>query len=290
MILNGTRIANKIKKQLKQKIQSLSKKPGLGIVLVGDKPDSKIYVNMKKKACEYIGIHTYTARLPENIEQHTLLNTIHDMNNNPDIHGILIQLPLPKHLNENKILDSVDFKKDVDGFHAVNNGKLMRNQTKDAIIPCTPKGIMHLLKEYKISLYRKNVVVIGKSKIVGLPLSLLLLNNNATVTTCHLNTKDHRMYTKHADIVVVATGNAHLINSSDLKKGCVVIDVGINRIYENGQSKIVSKIVGDVDYDDVRPISSAITPVPGGVGPMTIAMVLSNTLECYNIIESKKKI
>lgn len=288
MILSGrklaTSICNSIKKEVKKSIKKTGNTPGLGIVLVGDNPASKIYVNMKKKACQKVGFQYTQVNLPNNSSERDVIRHINYLNYSNDIHGILVQLPLPDHLNTRTILDKVLVNKDADCFHTENFGKLslsVNEEKKDQnknynndILPCTPRGIMTILDHYNIDIKGKNVAVIGASNIVGLPLSLLLLKRGATVSVCHIHTKDFREFTRNADIVVVATGNPNLIKKKDINKNAIIIDVGINKL-ECG------KIVGDVDYKNVKEYASAITPVPGGVGPMTIAMVLQNTLDLY---------
>ena len=281
MILSGrklaTSICNSIKKEVKKSIKKTGNTPGLGIVLVGDNPASKIYVNMKKKACQKVGFQYTQVNLPNNSSESDVIRHINYLNYSNDIHGILVQLPLPDHLNTRTILDKVLVNKDADCFHTENFGKLslsVNSDKSEGILPCTPRGIMTILDHYNIDIKGKNIAVIGASNIVGLPLSLLLLKRGATVSICHIDTQDFREFTRNADIVVAATGNPNLIKKKDIKKDAIIIDVGINRL-ESG------KIVGDVDYTDVKKKAFAITPVPGGVGPMTIAMVLQNTFDLY---------
>lgn len=287
MILSGKKLASlinkSIKKEVKREIKKTGNTPGLGIVLVGDNPASKIYVNMKRKACQKVGFQYTQVNLPSNSTNSEVIRHINYLNYSNDMDGIMVQLPLPPHLNTRKILDQVLVNKDVDCFHTENFGKLslsvnaVNNEIKsDGILPCTPRGIITILDKYNIDVKGKNVAVIGSSNIVGLPLSLLLLKRGATVSICHIDTQDFREFTINADIVVAATGNPNLIKKKDIKKEAIIIDVGINRL-ESGE------IVGDVDYIDVKDKASAITPVPGGVGPMTIAMVLQNTLDLYKL-------
>ena len=277
IIINGKEISKKIKNDLKEKIKNYEKKPGLAIILVGNKSDSEIYVRMKKKACQFIGINNYDYYFDENVNEQYILNKIDELNNNNNIHGILVQLPLPKHFNKDKILNSIKIEKDIDGFHENNVGKLTLN--KKSLTPCTPLGVIRLLNEYNIELCGKNIVVIGKSNIVGLPLSLLLLHREATVTICHSKTENLNLITKNADILISACGQPNMIKSNYIKKNVIIIDIGINRIECNNEKGY--KIVGDVDYNDVIDKCYAITPVPGGVGPMTIAMLLEN---CFHNI------
>ena len=275
VILDGKQLSNKIKEELKNKIKKYEKKPGLAIILVGNKSDSEIYVRMKKKACEYVGINNFDFHYDENISENIILDKINELNNDNNINGILVQLPLPQHLNKDKILNSIKIEKDIDGFHEANVGKLTLN--KFSVCPCTPIGVIKLLDHYNIELKGKNIVVIGKSNIVGLPLSLLLLHREATVTITHSNTIDLPSVTKNADILISACGQPQMINSNYIKDDVIIVDIGISRIDYNNKKGY--KIVGDVDYDNVINKVKAISPVPGGVGPMTIAMLLEN---CVN--------
>ena len=275
VVLNGKELSKNIKNKLKDKLLNYQDKPGLAIILVGDRSDSEIYVRMKKKACEFVGINNYDFYYDNKTDQQTILNKINELNNDDNIHGILVQLPLPNHLDKDIILNSIKIEKDIDGFHESNVGKLTLN--KNGLYPCTPLGVMKILEEYNIELCGKNVVVIGKSNIVGLPLSLLLLHKEATVTICHSNTIDLPSITKNADILVSACGQPQMIKEDYIKDDAIIIDIGISRIEYNNKKGY--KIVGDVDYDNVLDKVKAITPVPGGVGPMTIAMLLEN---CVN--------
>jgi len=290
MLLSGTSLSKVIKRELKNSVKQLMDEhmklpPGLGIILVGDKPDSQIYVNMKKRACKFVGIRNFDVHMSEDVSEDDVLDQVDKFNEDSNIHGILIQLPLPSHLNEQRILNRVRLDKDVDGFHLENVGKLTVNSS-NALVPCTPSGIMELLARNDIDVSGKNVVVIGRSKIVGVPLAMLMLHANATVTVCHSRTKDYREYTRNADIVVVAVGCAKMIKADDLKEGVVVVDVGINRVDVDNERGYV--IVGDVDFEDVKEKVSAITPVPGGVGPMTIAMLLQHTVDSWKKNDTKK--
>lgn len=270
-IIDGKFVSQKVKDEIKQEAEILSKngvKPGLAVILVGDNKASATYVASKEKACAACGIESFAYKF-EKISENELLNLIDDLNKNPKIDGILVQLPLPKEINTDKILERIDPKKDVDGFSAENFGRLASGL--DGFVPCTPLGIMRLLKEYKIEVSGKNVVVIGRSNIVGKPMALLMINESATVTICNSKTKNLSDFTKQADIIVVAIGKPLFLKANMIKENAIVIDVGINRL-DNG------KLVGDVDFDDVAKKCSFITPVPGGVGPMTIAMLLQNTL------------
>lgn len=271
-ILDGKKVSQRIKDELKEKVAELKKQginPGLAVIIVGNDSASRVYVNNKKKACEYIGIRSEEYALPEETTEEELLKLVDTLNKKDDIHGILCQLPLPKHINEETILNSIDPKKDVDAFHPVNVGKIMIGNFD--FLPCTPAGVMELIDESGIDLTGKECVVVGRSNIVGKPQAMLLLHRNATVTICHSKTKDLKEVCKRADVLVAAVGRAKMIDASYIKEGAVVIDVGINRD-ENG------KLCGDVDFDAVCEKTSYITPVPGGVGPMTITMLLKNTL------------
>ena len=275
MLLSGRGLSRTIQRAIKKEVEHYRNKPGLGIILVGDNPDSKIYVNSKRKACQKAGINCDLVHLHETCNKDTIINEINIMNNASHIHGIMMQLPLPVHLDASYILNHIIPEKDVDCFHSLNMGNLALNKPNH-LQSCTPKGIIRMLEHYNIDILGKNIVVIGASKIVGLPLSMMLLNKGATVSTCHINTKDYREFTRNADIVIVATGNPYLIKKEDLNEdmNTYIIDVGINKLHDG-------KLVGDVDFDNVKNVVKGITPVPGGVGPMTIAMVLENTLELY---------
>ena len=279
IIIDGKKCAKKVIEELKVKTKSLDKKPSLAVILASNDPSSKIYVASKERQCLELGYSSCVYRFDENITQGDLIKLIHELNENKDVNGILVQLPLYKHLDEQGIIELINPKKDVDGFHPINVGKLNCN-LKPYAICCTPKGIIKLLKEYNINLVGKNVVVIGRSNIVGKPTATLLTNENATVTLAHSKTKNLKEITKNADIIVSATGCAKLIKADMIKKGAVVIDVGISK-------QINGKLVGDVDFENVKNIASHITPVPGGVGPMTIACLMENTYELYKIQNQK---
>ena len=274
ILLNGKELSNKIKEELEKKVKKLETKPGLGIILVGERPDSAIYVRMKKRACNKIGIKNFDIHLPTSITQEELIKEIEKMNNNKEINAILVQLPLPRHIDEREVLSKVSIKKDVDGFHSTNVGNLTLNNNVNA--PCTPLGCIEILDHYDIEIEGKNVVIVGRSNIVGLPLSLLLLHRNATITICHSRTKNLFEHTEKADILIVACGIPELIKKEHIKKNVVIIDIGINKIPFNNKKKY--KLVGDVDFANVKDKVKAITPVPGGVGPMTIAMLLKKTV------------
>ena len=244
--------------------------PGLAVIIVGDDPASRVYVNNKKKACEQIGVYSEEYALPAETTEQELLDLIEKLNKDKKINGILVQLPVPKHINEETIINAIDPKKDVDAFHPVNVGKIMVGNFD--FVPCTPAGVMELIKESGIDVEGKECVVVGRSNIVGKPQAMLLLHKNATVTICHSRTKDLAEKTKNADILVAAVGIPEFIKGDMIKPGAVVIDVGINRVADK-------KLVGDVDFEACEKIASAITPVPGGVGPMTIAMLMKNTVK-----------
>ncbi|MCP3682692.1 MAG: bifunctional methylenetetrahydrofolate dehydrogenase/methenyltetrahydrofolate cyclohydrolase FolD [bacterium] len=270
-IIDGKKVAGEVLKRIKADVSQLEIKPGLAVVVVGDDPASKVYVKMKETRCKETGIHSERYDLDKDITQSSLIKLIEKLNNDKDIHGILLQIPLPKHIDSDMVLERISPEKDVDGFHPLNMGRVLAE--RDSVLTCTPKAVMELLDAYKINVKGKDVAIIGKSKLVGKPLGVMLANRDATITLCHIKTKDLKKYTSDADIVIVAAGKAKLLTADMVKDGVVVIDVGINRI--NG------KIVGDVDFENVKKKSSFITPVPGGVGPMTVAMLLENTMELY---------
>ncbi len=272
VILDGKSLSEKILKELKEKISELDKKPTLAVVLVGKDPASQIYVRNKKTAAERIGINSLVIALPEDISEQNLIEQIHILNEDRNIDAMIVQFPLPKHINEKKVVETIDPVKDVEGFHPMNIG-LRTLGAKDIPIPCTPKGILRILKEYSISIEGKNAVVIGRSDIVGKPTAQLLLKENATVTIAHSKTKDLKSHTKMADIIVVAIGKPNFLTEDMIKEGVVIVDVGINRSE--------TKLCGDVDFERVKNKASFITPVPKGIGPMTIAMLMENTYELY---------
>lgn len=272
-IIDGKAIAARICEELKAKVADLTaagKQPGLAVIIVGNDPASRVYVNNKKKKCAELGIYSEEHALPESATEAELLGLIDHLNRDPKIHGILVQLPLPGHLNEQLILDRISPAKDVDGFHPVNVGRMLIGLP--GILPCTPAGVMELIKETGINIAGKECVVVGRSNIVGKPQAILLLREHGTVTVCHSRTKDLGEVCRRADILVVAVGKAELITGEMVKPGAVVIDVGMNR-------NEAGKLVGDVQFDSVAQIAGWITPVPGGVGPMTIAMLMRNTVE-----------
>lgn len=272
-ILDGKKLAKQIREEIKKKVSDLKYEqgiiPGLAVVMVGDDPASASYVSMKEKACVEAGFYSEVHKLDENISEIQLLSLIEDLNNNTKIHGILVQLPLPKHIDEKIINERIEPSKDVDGFSPINLGKLSLKQP--SFIPCTPKGIIKLMKHYDITIEGKNAVVVGRSDIVGKPVATLLLHENATVTLCHSKTKNLSFHTKKADILVAALGKSKFITKEMVKEGAIIIDAGT--------TKINNKLTGDVDFEEVFERVEKITPVPGGVGPMTIAMLLENTLE-----------
>lgn len=272
-ILSGKEVSARIKEELKNEADKLKAQgimPGLAVVIVGDDPASRVYVNNKKKACEELGILSEEYALPAETKEEELLALIDKLNADKKISGILVQLPLPKGIDEEKVINRINPKKDVDAFHPANVGKIMIGNYD--FVPCTPAGVMELIAESGIDISGKECVIVGRSNIVGKPMSMLLLHENGTVTVCHSKTKDLKEVTKRADILVVAVGRPEFITGDMIKEGAVVIDVGINRL-EN------KKLVGDVEFESAEKVASAITPVPGGVGPMTIAMLMKNTLK-----------
>lgn len=281
MLLSGKEVSARIKGELKEEVAELKKQgifPGLAVIIVGDDPASRVYVNSKKKNCEELGIYSEEHALPENTSEEELLSLIDKLNKKKEINGILVQLPLPKQINEENIINAIDPKKDVDAFHPVNVGKIMVGNYD--FVPCTPAGVMELIKESGIDVCGKECVVVGRSNIVGKPQAMLLLHQNGTVTICHSRTKDLKETVKRADILVVAVGKPNFITGDMIKPGAVVIDVGINRL----EGK---KLVGDVDFESCEKVAGAITPVPGGVGPMTIAMLMKNTVKAAVIQNTK---
>ena len=272
-IIDGKQISLDIKNELKEKVAKY-KEQGieitLAVVKVGNDPASAVYVRNKEKACEYVGINSKTLALPEETTEEELLNVVKELNEDKNVNGILVQLPLPKHIDEGKVLLTIDSTKDVDGFHPVNVGKMVIGE--DTFLPCTPAGIIEMIKRTDIDIEGKECVVIGRSNIVGKPLIQCCLDKNATVTVCHSHTKNIKQITKNADILISAIGKAKFVTKDMVKDGVVIIDVGINR-GEDG------KLTGDVDFENVSPKASYITPVPGGVGPMTITMLMNNVIK-----------
>jgi methylenetetrahydrofolate dehydrogenase (NADP+)/methenyltetrahydrofolate cyclohydrolase len=286
-LINGNEVAQQIREELKQEVAQIKEKynvtPGLVTILVGESPASISYVTAKQKTSKDLGFYSIQDNQPQNITEEQLLNLIDKYNKDPKIHGILVQLPLPKHINETKVLYAIDPKKDVDGFHPVNVGKLMIGEAD--FLPCTPAGIQQLLIRSGTKIDGAEVVVVGRSNIVGKPITNILLQKqkgaNATVTICHTGTKDMAFHTKRADILIVAAGKPKAVTADMVKEGVVVIDVGVNRIGMTPEGK--AKLCGDVDFDGVKEKASAITPVPGGVGPMTITMLMMNTVKAAKV-------
>jgi len=275
MIIDGKKEAALLREEIKKEILLLKEKtkkaPGLSVILIGDYAPSQIYVKNKEKNSKEVGINSEVIKYPKDITEQEVLNKIKELNNNPEVSGILVQLPLPKHINKEKIINAIHPKKDVDGFNPINVGNLASGY--DAIIPCTPLGCLYLIKKIEKNLSGKHVVIIGRSNLNGKPMAQLLLRENCTVTIVHSKTKDLKAECQKADILVAAVGKANLVKGDWVKKDSIIIDVGINKVEE--------KIVGDVDFESVKEKVKAITPVPGGVGPMTIACLLKNTLECF---------
>ena len=285
LILNGRIVADEVQKSTADEIELLKSQnkriPGLAVVLIGDNPASHIYVKNKEIACKKLGIYSEVHHLQTNTSENEVIKLINSLNSNDKIDGILVQLPLPIHIKTEKVIDSIDPNKDVDGLHPYNLGKLMRGQK--TLTPCTPQGVIEILSHYSININGMSTVVIGRSTLVGKPLSMLLLEKNATVTIAHSKTYNIEEIARNADVLISAVGKPKLITKTWIKPDAIVIDVGINRVYENGNSKLV----GDVDYDNVNSMCRAITPVPGGVGPVTIAILMANTLKAYKERETK---
>ena len=269
-ILDGKALAKKVKEEVREKAEKLARKPGLAVIIVGDNPASRVYVNAKRKDCEECGFVSEEYAMPADTKQEALMDLIAQLNERADIDGILCQLPLPKHLNEEMVIDAISPAKDVDGFHPMSAGSLLIG--RPGFLPCTPAGCIRILDEYGIDCAGKRAVVVGRSNIVGKPMALLLLQRNATVTVCHSRTQNLAEICRDADIIVAAVGTRNLITADMVKEGAVVIDVAMNR-------NDAGKLCGDVDFENVSPKCAAITPVPGGVGPMTRAMLMENTLQ-----------
>jgi len=286
-LINGKEIAQNLRNNLKKEIENLKSKigkvPGLAVVQVGNVPASSIYVKAKTKSAKEVGIEVIDCHLSEQTSQEKLLKIIQSLNNQDNVNGILVQLPLPKHINEQIVLDSIHPNKDADGFHPLNVGKLSIaiNNDENLLIPCTPYGCLIMLKELGVELSGKNAVVIGRSNIIGKPMAQLLLKESCTVTIAHSKTKDIQNICQKADIIVAAVGVPQMVKGDWIKKDAIVIDVGINRIEVEIEGKIKNKLVGDVNFDEAKVLASAITPVPGGVGPMTIACLLRNTTMAF---------
>ncbi len=281
IIIDGKAAAISIREAVKKEVEERLAKdlpiPGLATVLVSEDPASQSYVRAKHRACDETGIKSFAINLPGDISQQKLEGVISDLANDTKIHGILVQLPLPSRLDEERILNAIPLEKDVDGFHPINIGRLAQKGRQPLFTPCTPSGIIYLLKKYSTNLEGKRAVVIGRSNIVGMPVSLLLLRENATVTICHSRTKDLPLIAKEADILVAAIGKPEMVKGDWIKPGAIVIDVGVNRV-DDSSKKRGYRLVGDVAFEEAVKVASAITPVPGGVGPLTIAMLMKNTL------------
>ncbi|MCA9971230.1 MAG: bifunctional methylenetetrahydrofolate dehydrogenase/methenyltetrahydrofolate cyclohydrolase FolD [Anaerolineales bacterium] len=290
-VIDGKAIAEKVKEEVRQGVAEMKAKhgyaPGLATVLVGDDTASATYVRSKQRTCEQLGIRSIGHHLLASATQEEVEGLVRELNANPEINGILVQLPLPGHLDEEAVLNSIDLEKDVDGFHPVNIGRLAMKGRTPLFIPCTPAGCMRLLEETGVKLNGANAVVLGRSNIVGLPMAMLLQKANATVTICHSRTKDLKAYLQEADVLIAAVGRTEMVTGDMLKPGVTVIDVGINR-KDDPAAKRGYRLVGDVDYDSAAEVAGAITPVPGGVGPMTIAMLMANTLRAAEIALAKQ--
>jgi len=281
-LIDGTAIAATIRGEIAAEVEAMTaqygKVPGLATVLVGERKDSQTYVRMKKKACAEVGITSFGHDLPADVSQEELLNVVRDLNANPEVNGILVQLPLPDHIDDEEVLGAIDLEKDVDGFHPINIGRLSMKRRDPLFVPCTPKGCIELLDRSGIEIEGKQAVVLGRSNIVGLPVAMLLLHRNATLTICHSRTQDLPGVVREADILIAAVGRAEMVRGDWVKPGVAVIDVGINAVDDPTRERGY-RLVGDVAFDEVKEVASAITPVPGGVGPMTIAMLLRNTTD-----------
>ncbi|HIE38345.1 MAG TPA: bifunctional methylenetetrahydrofolate dehydrogenase/methenyltetrahydrofolate cyclohydrolase FolD [Anaerolineales bacterium] len=280
-LIDGKATAAAIHEEIRAEVEQLKGEhgivPGLATVLVGENPASQFYVRSKQKRCAEVGIRSFGHNLPETASQEEVEGLVAELNANPEVHGILVQLPLPKHLDEERVLAAIGIEKDVDGFHPINIGRLAMKGRKPMFVPCTPAGCIELLDRYGVEIEGKEAVVLGRSNIVGLPVAMLLLHRNATITICHSRTKDLPATCRRADILIAAVGRPQMVKADWVKPGAAVIDVGINRV-EDPTAKRGYRIVGDVDFEAVKEVAGYLTPVPGGVGPMTIAMLLRNTL------------
>ena len=289
-IIDGKQIGQEIRDEVKAAVETRLEKglsaPGLATVLVGENPASQVYVRNKQKACAEVGINSFGYKLPEDATQEEVETLVQKLNADPAVNGILVQLPLPHHLDEEKVLSAIDLNKDVDGFHPVNIGRLAQKGREPVFIPCTPAGCMVLLEKAGAQLSGANAVVLGRSNIVGMPVALLLVKANATVTICHSRTRDLPSVVRQADVLVAAIGQPEFVKQEWVKPGAIVIDVGINQ-KEDASAKRGYRLVGDVAFDEVAEVAGAITPVPGGVGPMTIAMLLKNTLHAAELADQK---
>ncbi len=281
-IIDGKAIAATIRGEIAKEVAKLKEEhgvaPGLAAVLVGERKDSQTYVRMKKKACAEVGIKSIGVDLPESVSQEELIARVRELNADPEVDGILVQLPLPDHINEEAVLAEIDITKDVDGFHPINIGRLSMKGRHPLFVPCTPRGVIELLDRTGIEIEGKNAVILGRSNIVGLPVSMLLLHRNATITICHSRTKNLPEVTRRADILIAAIGRAEMVRGDWIKPGAAVIDVGVNAV-DDATRKRGYRLVGDVNFEEAKEVAGYITPVPGGVGPMTIAMLLKNTLD-----------
>lgn len=281
-LIDGKAIAATIRGEIREEVQAMQashgRVPGLATVLVGQRKDSETYVRMKKRACEEVGITSFGHELPGDVSQEELLAVVQDLNANPDVHGILVQLPLPDHIDDEAILAAISLEKDVDGFHPLNIGRLSMKRRDPLFVPCTPKGCIELLDRSGIEIAGRNAVVLGRSNIVGLPVAMLLLHRNATLTVCHSRTADLPAMVRQADILVAAVGRPEMVKGDWIKPGAAVIDVGVNAV-DDAEDPRGYRLVGDVDFEAAKAVAGHITPVPGGVGPMTIAMLLRNTLD-----------
>jgi methylenetetrahydrofolate dehydrogenase (NADP+)/methenyltetrahydrofolate cyclohydrolase len=287
-VIDGKQIGQGVRDEVKEAVDKRLEKglpaPGLATVLVGDNPASQVYVRSKQKACAEVGINSFGHKLPEDATQEEVEAQVRQLNADPAVNGILVQLPLPRHLDEEKVLSAIDLKKDVDGFHPVNIGRLAQKGREPFFVPCTPAGCMALLERAGAKLSGANAVVLGRSNIVGMPVALLLVKANATVTICHSRTRDLPSVVREADVIVAAIGQPEFVKKDWVKPGAIVIDVGINQ-KEDPSAKRGYRLVGDVAFDEVAEVAGAITPVPGGVGPMTIAMLLKNTLRAAELAD-----
>ncbi len=281
-LIDGKEIAATIRQEIAAEVAEMKdatgRVPGLATVLVGARTDSATYVRMKKRACEEVGITSFSHDLPVDISQEDLLQVVSDLNANPAVHGILVQLPLPDHIDDETVLGAISLEKDVDGFHPLNIGRLSMKRRDPLFVPCTPKGCIELLDRTGVEIEGKRAVVLGRSNIVGLPVAMLLLHRNATVTICHSRTTDLPGVVREADILIAAVGRAEMVKGDWIQPGAVVIDVGVNAVDDSSKKKGY-RLVGDVDFEEAMEVAGAITPVPGGVGPMTIAMLLRNTMD-----------
>ena len=288
-LIDGKQIAAEIRADVKRKVEERAQAglptPGLATVLVGDNPASQVYVRSKQKMCAEVGIRSFGHTLPADASQSEVEDLVRQLNADPEVDGILVQLPLPAHLNEERVLSAIDITKDVDGFHPLNIGRLAQKGREPLFVPCTPAGVMVLLQKSGARLAGANAVVLGRSNIVGMPVALLLVRADATVTICHSKTRDLPAVVRQADVLVAAIGRPEMVRGDWLKPGAVVIDVGINRV-DDPEAPKGSRLVGDVAFEEAREVASAITPVPGGVGPMTIAILLQNTLRARELADA----